>query len=59
MFIHDALNELIMCGDTHIGVLELAAKIANMRQADPNTGVTRFQDQFKVHKCYKLAITLR
>ena len=49
MFIHDALNELIMCGDTHIEVAELAASIAKMCQTDPNTGMTGFQNQFKVH----------
>eukprot|EP00731_Ephydatia_muelleri_P019109 Em0011g1149a len=48
VFIHDALNELIMCGDTHIEVAELAASIAKMCQTDPNTGMTGFQNQFKL-----------
>ena len=48
VFIHDALEELITCGDTAIMSHNLRLKIGNLGKVDPNKFITGFQDQFEV-----------
>lgn len=48
MFIHDALEELITCGETAIRAPELRSAINALSTVDPDTANTAFEDQFKV-----------
>ena len=48
MFIHDALDELILCGETAFNVQNLRVKISRMSKTVPGKSVTGFQEQFKV-----------
>ena len=49
-FIHEAINEAIMCGDTSIKAPELKDWLAKLTP-DPETGKTVLDDQFKVRNC--------
>ena len=51
MFIHDALDELILCGETAFNVQNLRVKITRMAKVIPGKSVTGFQEQFKVCVC--------
>ena len=51
MFIHDALDELITCGDTDITVQALKSKIDQMHKIIPGKGVSGFDSQFQVRGC--------
>ena len=48
MFIHDALEELITCGETSIQAQELRTTLNQLHRVDPNTATTGFEEQFKV-----------
>ena len=48
MFIHDALDELITCGETAFNVQNLRVKVSRMSKVTPGTNKTGFQEQFKV-----------
>lgn len=50
-FIHDALEELVTCGDTSINVQNMRVKVSRMKKENPQTGMTGFQEQFKVCMC--------
>ena len=50
MFIHDALEELITCGETSIQASHLRERINTLNEVDPNTAATGFEEQFAVHK---------
>ena len=47
VFIHDALNDFLTCGDTSILAHELRRTISTMSQTDVD-GETGFQKQFEV-----------
>ena len=47
VFIHDALNDFLTCGDTSVPAHELRRTISTMSQADGD-GETGFQRQFEV-----------
>ena len=49
MFIHDALEELITCGETAIRAPQLRKTLVDLNKVDPNTATTGFEEQFKVH----------
>ena len=51
MFIHDALEELITCGETSIQAPQLREAINALTMVDPNTAVTGFEEQFNVCPC--------
>ena len=51
MFIHDALEELITCGDTSFNVQSMRVKVNQMAKVNPETGITGFQEQFEVFIC--------
>ena len=48
MFIHDALNELITCGETEITASNLRAKFNHLSKQIPGKGITGFSNQFQV-----------
>ena len=48
IFIHDALDELILCGDTSFDVQNLRVKINRMSKIIPGININAFQEQFEV-----------
>ena len=51
MFIHDALNELFVCGETDILAANIRIKTNHMKEyvtGPPGEAVTGFQKQFQV-----------
>lgn len=48
VFIHDALEELITCGDTAISSSNLRIKMGKMHKIIPEKAISGFSDQFKV-----------
>ena len=48
MFIHDALNELITCGETDIHAAGLRVKVNHLKKIIPGSGITGFARQFQV-----------
>ena len=48
VFIHDALNEFITCGDTEIKASSLRAKVNYLSKVIPGKGITGFNHQFQV-----------
>ena len=52
VFIHDALDELITCGETDIPASQLRTKVNKMRKVVPGRGVSGFNEQFQVGHVY-------
>ena len=48
MFIHDALEELITCGETDISAGNLRVKVNKLHKIVPGKATSGFEDQFKV-----------
>ena len=48
VFIHDALEELITCGDTAVSSSNLRVKMGKMHKIIPEKAISGFSDQFKV-----------
>ena len=48
VFIHDALCELITCGETDIAAPALKVKIQRLSKVLPGKGISGFQEQFRV-----------
>ena len=48
IFIHDALDELITCGETDISAAGLRVKVNRLRKVVPGKGITGFAEQFQV-----------
>ena len=48
VFIHDALCEVIQCGDTEIQASRLDTAVESMAQTLPGQTITGFQEQFQV-----------
>ena len=48
MFIHDALDELITCGQTAIQAPELREELILLNKVDPMNMMTGFEQQFQV-----------
>ena len=48
IFIHDALDELITCGETDIKAAGLRVKVNRLRKTIPGKGITGFAKQFQV-----------
>ena len=48
MLVHDALCEVIQCGDTEISASRLNAAVEVMAQSLPGETFTGFQQQFQV-----------
>ena len=59
IFIHDALDELITCGETDISAAGLRVKVNRLRKVVPGKGITGFAEQFQVKMIIKLGLVLR
>ena len=51
VFVHDALCEVIQCGDTEISASKLGSAVETMAQSLPGKVVTGFEEQFQVSTC--------
>ena len=51
---HDALEELITCGETDIKAAGLRVKVNRLRKTIPGKGITGFAEQFQVAINYKI-----
>ena len=51
VFVHDALCEVIQCGDTEIPASKLCSTVETMAQSLPGKVVTGFEEQFQVSTC--------
>ena len=49
VFIHDALSELVVCGETEMTAAELRTKMSKLKKHGVS-GVTGYQKQFQVSK---------
>ena len=49
MFIHDAVLEILTCGDTQTDVCNLRLVTQKTGEADPTTELNEFETQFKVY----------
>ena len=49
VFIHDALSELVVCGETEVAAADIRININHLkRHVAGDTTTTRFQKQFQV-----------
>ena len=48
MFIHDALSELVVCGETDLLAANIRININHMKECSTGEAVTGFQKQFQV-----------
>ena len=48
MFIHDGILESITCGNTQVSAPDLQRMVTKLRQRDPHTNFTGYEQQFKV-----------
>lgn len=48
IFVHDALLEAVICGDTEITVKDLARQIKSLQQVNPESGKTLLHEEFEV-----------
>ena len=48
MFIHDALEELITCGETDIAAPNLRVRLTKMYKLVSGKAITGFEEQFRV-----------
>ena len=48
IFIHDALDEIINCGETAFNAQNICIKLKRLLKVSPETNKTGFQDQFEV-----------
>jgi len=48
VFIHDALEELVTCGETDISAGNLRVKVNKLHKIIPGKAISGFEDQFKV-----------
>ena len=58
MFIYDAILESITCGNTQISATDLQRVVTKLKQRDPNTQLTGYEQQFKVWRCFCNVLTL-
>jgi len=48
MFIHDGILESITCGNTQVSAPDLQRMVTKLKQRDPHTNLTGYEQQFKV-----------
>ena len=53
IFIHDAILESVICGETEIPSANLRKALEEMNQTDPKENITTLEKQFKVKKSWK------
>ena len=49
MFVHDALSELVLCGETDIPAADIRISINNLKKTITGENITGFQKQFQVY----------
>ena len=54
MFIHDALNEIVTCGDTQIDASELPTRVNELHTVPYGGSYSGFEEQFEVHDVHRL-----
>lgn len=47
IFIHDALNEAVICGNTEVAATELHTHIQKLMQMEPSENITSMEMEFK------------
>ena len=52
MFVHDAILESITCGNTQLSAADLQRTVTKLKQRDPGTQLTGYEQQFKVCTYY-------
>ncbi len=53
MFIHNALNELMTCGDTEVAAANMRIAIGRLsRQIEDRSEMSGFQNQYEVQNIY-------
>ena len=52
VFIHDALDELITCGETEIAAANIRIVIGKLKRNIDHNNTTGFQAQYEVHTNY-------
>ena len=50
-FVHDALEELITCGDTSFSVQNMTSRMTELSSVIPGKEITGFKEQFEVYLC--------
>ena len=53
MFIYDAILESITCGNTQVSAADLQRVVIKLKQQDPNTQLTGYEQQFKVWRKHR------
>ena len=48
VFLHDAILESVICGDTQVNAADLRHIMHKYTKADVSTGLTKFESQFNV-----------
>jgi len=51
MFIHDAILESVICGNTQINVSDLQRMVIKLKEKDQVTSLSGFEQQLKVLHC--------
>ena len=54
VFIHDAVLESLVCGNTQIPVHDLKRSIELLLRWDPNSGMSGFQSLFQVSQSWSM-----
>lgn len=53
MFIHDAILEACLCGDTTIPASQLRSVYYDMNRLDPQTNSSQIKEEFRVSKAWQ------
>ena len=51
MFVHDALSEWVLCGETDIAAADIRKSITNLKKNITGDTITGFQKEFQVYTC--------
>ena len=57
IFLHDAILESVMCGDTQVQVSNILTSLNALDKKDPKTGLTGMESQLQVSHAYQGCIT--
>ncbi len=56
VFIHDALNELITCGDTEVAAHNLSIATNQLSRVAPGKSLSGYEEQFQVQSGHTIPI---
>ena len=51
MFVHDALSELVLCGETDMIAADIRKGINKLKRTISGDTITGFQKEFQVYMC--------